>query len=229
MYQLFKNKNTGFTLAEVLITLLIIGVVASLVIPAIINDTQKEEMYTAFKKDYSVMSDAVKMMMIDNGGTLAGLFNDQNDMLNKFGNYITFQKKCNAGVQGCFYSGTNTWRTLYGDDGWYNHVSYPTAILNDGSTVSMIFDSVPCTRDYGAGTPAEFTCAHFHIDVNGFKAPNILGRDIFGIWVAKTGIYPMGLPNAGYNSMSVHCNKNSSAIESGRGCAVKILKGEKID
>ena len=52
----------AFTLAEVLITLGIIGVIASLTIPALINKTNKRELETAFKKQYSTLQQAVMMI-----------------------------------------------------------------------------------------------------------------------------------------------------------------------
>ena len=51
----------GFTLAEVLITLGIIGVVAAMTMPTLINSTQGAQYKTAFKKALSVMSQAVVM------------------------------------------------------------------------------------------------------------------------------------------------------------------------
>lgn len=47
----FSQK--AFTLAEVLITLGIIGVVAAMTLPTVINNTKNKELETAFKKTYS--------------------------------------------------------------------------------------------------------------------------------------------------------------------------------
>ena len=50
----FQNKQEqAFTLAEVLITLGIIGVVAALTLPSLINRTKNRELHTAFLKTYS--------------------------------------------------------------------------------------------------------------------------------------------------------------------------------
>ncbi len=49
---MYQHKKKGFTLAEVLITLLIIGVVSSLVIPALINDTKNAELIALGKNDF---------------------------------------------------------------------------------------------------------------------------------------------------------------------------------
>ena len=55
------TKFKGFTLAEVLITLGIIGVVAAMTMPTLINSTQGAQYKTAYKKALSVMSQAVVM------------------------------------------------------------------------------------------------------------------------------------------------------------------------
>jgi prepilin-type N-terminal cleavage/methylation domain-containing protein len=222
-------KKSAFTLAEVLITLLIIGVISSIVIPTIINDTQNEEFYTLLKKDYGMLASVSKRMMLDNGGNLSGLFDDANDMQNEFGNYIIFSKKCTTATSGCFYTGTNTYKTLHGDDGWFDHTQYgATSILNSGEIILFKLDQTDCQHNYGAGSPAAHSCGWLHIDVNGFKGPNILGKDIFGFWVTLTGIYPFGIPN-NYMGANNYCDKTSDIVDSGRGCAGKILSGQKVD
>jgi len=60
-------KKTAFTLAEVLITLGIIGVVAALTIPSLIANYQKQEAVTKLKKFYNTMNQAVKLSEIENG------------------------------------------------------------------------------------------------------------------------------------------------------------------
>jgi prepilin-type N-terminal cleavage/methylation domain-containing protein len=60
-----RGDKSGFTLAEVLLTLLIIGVVASLVIPGIIADTQEQELKTAWKKAYATISNAARLQLAE--------------------------------------------------------------------------------------------------------------------------------------------------------------------
>ena len=59
-----KIKN-GFTLAEVLITLVIIGVIAALTIPNAIYETKKKEYSSRLKKFYSTMKQAEQKAEID--------------------------------------------------------------------------------------------------------------------------------------------------------------------
>lgn len=65
-----KNINQAFTLAEVLITLGIVGIVAAMTIPALVNRTQGKELETSLKKSYSVLQNAFNQMSYDEGQTI---------------------------------------------------------------------------------------------------------------------------------------------------------------
>ncbi len=54
-------KNKGFTMAEVLITLGIIGVVAAMTLPTLINNNRNKALETGLKRSYSVLSQALDM------------------------------------------------------------------------------------------------------------------------------------------------------------------------
>ena len=54
-------KRSGFTLAEVLITLVIIGVIAAMTIPTLMNNTNSQEYRTALKKAISMLNQAITM------------------------------------------------------------------------------------------------------------------------------------------------------------------------
>ena len=63
----FSHKRTAFTLAEVLITLGIIGIVASLTLPNIIYNYQKHVVETRLQKFYSTINQAVRLTEQDYG------------------------------------------------------------------------------------------------------------------------------------------------------------------
>ena len=63
----FSRKSAAFTLAEVLITLGIIGVVAAMTLPTLINETQRKQDGVKIKKFYSIMQQAIIMSERDNG------------------------------------------------------------------------------------------------------------------------------------------------------------------
>ncbi len=64
-----RNKAKGFTLSEVLITLGIIGVVASMTLPTLIAKYNKKQTAIAVKAAYSMLSQAILQSVADNGDT----------------------------------------------------------------------------------------------------------------------------------------------------------------
>ena len=63
------KRLKGFTLAEVLITLAIIGVVAAISIPSVISNSQQQEFKTGLRKAVSVLNSAITMNMAIDGET----------------------------------------------------------------------------------------------------------------------------------------------------------------
>ena len=186
------KNNPAFTLAEVLITLLIIGVVASLVIPAIIQDTQNAELKAGWKKAYSDISQATMKIQMDLGGVIS--FTDSYDMRNYYIPYLSYTKSCSGANWGgnCwhkpggirFYGGT--YFTASNMDDTFS--DNPTVILSNGNLVMFARWNCDTTG----------FCGWISVDVNGFKGPNTIGKDVFRIWVLKNQIQPEGSPLSKY-------------------------------
>lgn len=70
-----KSNKKGFTLAEVLVTLVVIGVVAALSIPALLQNTNQAEMKTGLKKSISVLNNALLMTVAQDGVNAASYTN----------------------------------------------------------------------------------------------------------------------------------------------------------
>ena len=164
-----KNFSNAFTLAEVLITLGIIGVVAAMTMPTLINQTNGAQYKAAYKKALSVISQAVTLNVALDDTGFADATANSNDgtdvatadattpsiasILRSRINVITAKVGLENGhtVSGLTATGTNT--TLY---------------FNDGAAFSFPQDATNCT--------AEEQCTGF-IDVNGVKGPNKLTDD----------------------------------------------------
>jgi prepilin-type N-terminal cleavage/methylation domain-containing protein len=165
--QLLKN---GFTLAETLLTLLIIGIISSIVIPVIIQDTQDEQYKTTFKKTFSDLSQALKRASLE--GTIKGRCSGNHVCFrNIFLPYLNYVKTCESpNNSNCFTSNRLKW-------GWENGTS---VILSNGvSLVFLGYDS-NCTgnRSYLPGG----ACGEAQIDVNGpNKGPNVWNKDIYEV------------------------------------------------
>jgi prepilin-type N-terminal cleavage/methylation domain-containing protein len=238
-YYIKSNHKKAFTLAEVLITLLIIGVVASLVIPNLINDSKKAEYATKLQKEYSVFQQAFKLIVIDSGGSILNNpdFNcsgttaycnltASKNVVNEFANKINIVKNCGTNT-GCWYSSrlkTLGNSTVYDDLelAWSGLCSKAT--LADGTSIMIQMINSNCSSTPSAGTVVDSpiyqsVCGMMYMDVNGALGPNQLGRDYFVFRITKTGIYPAGIYNDGLD-----CLINSTSYTTSYGCAGKVLK-----
>ncbi|MBO8430576.1 type II secretion system protein [Spirochaetes bacterium] len=65
----FKKRKAAFTLAEVLITLGIIGVVAAMTLPTVITNVQKKVVENQLKVFNTTINNAFKMVQVEHGGS----------------------------------------------------------------------------------------------------------------------------------------------------------------
>ena len=181
-YNMFSLKKAAFTLAETLITLTIIGVIAALTIPNLISSYQKHTYVVGLKKAYSQLQNAVKMIPItqgcppgdfdcagwnegnryENGQWVSDVTNIEGQEFNgsaynKHTYLLSKQFKIN---KLCYSYNNSTDEICKKILQYHNPTSYRGSfITNDG----MIFA--------GATT--------IGVDINGFKGPNKYGRDQF--------------------------------------------------
>ena len=104
----------GFTLAEVLLTLIVIGVLAVMVLPTLLQSIEEQDRLSAYKKSLAVLSEAVQLMKIreiqcdtikDNNDLaecmskvfLAGTLDDNTILLNDGQSYAFFWRKGSPG------------------------------------------------------------------------------------------------------------------------------------
>lgn len=66
MNQNYNYTKTAFTLAKVLITLGIIGVVAAITMPTLLTNLQNKKLESQFKEGYSSLARAVRIATNDN-------------------------------------------------------------------------------------------------------------------------------------------------------------------
>ena len=88
------NKNFGFTLAEVLLTLGIIGVIAALTIPQLVSNYQKKVVPIRLKKMYNTLWNAIYMAEEENGPTDNWTFNDDDEAREFYKTQIKSRMKC---------------------------------------------------------------------------------------------------------------------------------------
>jgi len=202
-------RKVAFTLAEVLITLGIIGVVSALTIPNLVTNYQEKVRVNQLIASYSVLTQAFDSMINDNG-EVQYWGSDNLSRIAKFEEllpkYIQFIKKCSYREKGCIgekYTrpGTSEVVPSAGPKPGYN--SY---LLKNGSAIKINYDAVsPCVQNLalgnkggGDGHPGinygsyNTTCFTFMIDINGPGKPNKVGIDSFKFFVYQDGIGPAG-------------------------------------
>ena len=169
------TKRFGFTLAEVLITLGIIGVVAAMTMPTLMNSTQGAQYKAAYKKALSALSQAVTLNVALDEWNFADATTTSPytiaEMLTNRMNVVRTEKAGFKGADGKDYTVT----TPTGAKGVATPA--PTAPGSDNTTlffndgIMFTYDpaaSTNCTKADGATAKP---CYGF-IDVNGIKAPN---------------------------------------------------------
>lgn len=228
----FFNQNCAFTLAEVLITLGIIGIVAEITIPTLMNNIQNVQFKTSWKKTYSVFSNATILIKSDNVGNMAGLFTDGLSMITIYSKYLSIVKTCDTDsvAQGCIAS--QHYKGLDGTgDGGTDAFNRPGIILKDGtSVVFFAYDSASaaaCSHTpTGVSYPMTEICGTIYVDINGLNKPNIVGKDLFVISLTKSGVYANGSKGSGLgiDDWTQSCNPtNTTYAWRGQGCSAKYL------
>ncbi len=195
---LSSKSPAAFTLAEVLITLGIIGVVAAMTMPSLIEKHKEKELITRTKRAISEIKNAALMAQQETGiiGDYTFWFNHSNSSAKtaqNFARYFTGAKVCTSeNSQGCkefFY------KVKYATKEGERSFIHPKIILNDDTLIEIIQNSsckrsaVDCVQDANGAcvededgniTPVikpSSECAILYIDVNGSNSPNQFGRD----------------------------------------------------
>ena len=179
-------KKMGFTLAEVLITLGIIGVVAALVMPGLIANYQKKVLTTQITRASNIIQNAARLYMAKE--EMSDLYNGNGDNPDEMNPYINdFMKAsfnvardCTSSLSGCFadsYININKDPLDDGRSNWQNCYA-----LVSGESVCIFYFS-----DSAWGGPSMMGIVQYSlvspatvvVDTNGKKGPNTLGRDLF--------------------------------------------------
>lgn len=231
MQRLFFKK--AFTLAEVLITLGIIGIVAEITIPTVMLNMQNQQRVVMLKKMYSVLSQAYNLSLIDNGTPNQwGLSNDTAGsiaMAGKLVPYLKIIEDCKTN-NGCFPN--VMYKYLNGND--YANVysgSLYKIRLKDGTPLAFESFNPNSPQVSGSSQALQNIYGSLFFDLNGDKQPNKMGVDYFSFYVTKFGIIPRGtnfeydLPNG--LSFSSDCKDKSANY--GYGCAAWVLYNENLD
>ena len=187
------SKHAAFTLAEVLITLGIIGIVAAMTIPTLVANYQKKQTLVKLKQTYSILSQALTMAQVEHGDTstwdVSGIRGG--DALDpnfpKEEKLTDFSQKYLLPYMKVAKDFGYTTGSAIGYDGrytpisgkYYNNQGY-MFLLSNNVYVSVLLGG-RCWEydDDGSCIVRKFGNIVFLVDVNGFNKPNTMGKDLF--------------------------------------------------
>ena len=185
-----EGKRIAFTLAEILITLAVIGIVAALTLPSLIQNHNEKAWSTAQDLWEKKLTETVRRMNVD--GVMTG-HESTEDFMNTFKNYMKVIKTCdNNDINKCYSpkivqtgsdsepievqtSDLKTAENLGNFEWGTNTMSF---VIADGTTVIMAYNPNCAYADPIEDTGSQVSCLGFMVDVNGKKGPNKVGDDI---------------------------------------------------
>ena len=230
------RRSFGFTLAEVLITLGIIGVVAAIVIPMVVANTQKSETYSKILKAQSTLAQAAQQIRDDNGGSFSNIIsstssNPSLDMANLFKDKLKVATFCTGSGDdtNCWLSDTDEIKTLDGNSNFggvpNNYPSNPKMVTTDGFVYIFAITDSACNSDkYQRGGVPE-RCGVVLIDTNSIKPPNTVGKDIFVFSLNKYNLTPYRDYSTDdyFGNIYYYCDKTHNDIWNGADCTAKAI------
>ena len=213
-----QNMKKGFTLAEVLITLVIVGVIASMTIPTLLKNTQKQEFVSQLTKANSTLRQALNAIW-NNNGVAPGdyeFFNDH-DFIDEFAKVTNIQKRGDT-IEDCIGEPLSARYKFLNKNAIGNNMRDGKTVLTADGQMFSCTNTVSTTYGLSAEDTAN-VIGRILVDVNGLKNPNIIGIDTFNFYLIRgKGIVPAGMES--WSS----CKKTGN----GYGCAARVLKEKAI-
>ena len=239
-----KIVKRAFTVAEVLITLMVIGVLAVLSMPSIMLSHEKNTTQAGFADAYKEISKGIFNYASDNSVGCQGkiscttLFQDDNtaELLATTFRAVKKGKNCWEGQEirnnidgsgsttdlndlSCFIDGKNriiATQTVLGDD--------------DESCTTDFYIGQTTATGAALKNKLQKSCGFVFVDLNGQKGPNTFGRDVF-VFVATDAppsyLYPVGgslLKDGSYEGLSNWKEDKCEEKGEGRTCAGRIVE-----
>ena len=181
-----NTRKLAFTLAEVLVTLAVIGIVAVMTIPNLVQNYQSKSWDTASKVFDRKLTEALKIM--NTQGTLAG-YSSTEDFIKELSKHLKITKTCNnSNLTACFDDKITMRKKVVevdidkvktsadlGQSGWgTNVVGFQLA---SGVTGLMAYNP-KCTQNEYSNQISGGDCLAVLYDVTGYAKPNFVSKDI---------------------------------------------------
>lgn len=184
-----SNKKLAFTLAEVLITLAIISVVAAMTIPNLISSYKEKEVISRLKQAYALANNAQKLSIIDNGPMEYWNVSTNADVFinTYFKPYFKNASLCRT-YQECGFDKQNPYLGSFGDERGMlvaqKNLRLPLRLAN-----GMFFIIAVA---HGGENDSIVRNTAIELDINGANKPNRICQDLFSFNIQSNGVFPTG-------------------------------------
>ena len=224
------KEKTAFTLAEVLITLGIIGVVAAMTIPGLINKYQKHVIESNLKETYSILQQTMKFTEYDDVSLDINIPDNISGMQTWFETFLQphlkYAQVC-YNESGCWQSQGAT-KTLSGGTAGWNRTGIGlgngiiTIRLNNGANLCLDGYNKSDTLKWFGVDIDDSTGMAIYIDANGDRAPNVIGKDIYAVvFTVDDGLVPAGKDQSN-EDVDSNCKSGVSSSNAGYWCMMKV-------
>ena len=233
-----SRYRLGFTLSEVLITLVIIGIVAAITIPTLYASYKKKQYVVQLKRDYGILTNGFKKILADNGVTRVsdttlwttidsgGNCPDEclKELEKTFVTLKKFKRDTNRNIDKIKYK--NLSRPGEEELSYWGRI-----LLADGSIFYLQLRKTPDLAYAANGNPGSLGA--INVDVNGAAPPNTWGRDLFrfvlfddgSIVGQNSGKFKSWFPGYHYWKTTTNSEERCSTKEPsyGTGCSGRIM------
>lgn len=213
-YRSIFQKRSGLTMSEVLFTLAIIGVIASLTIFGLFAKISDTKNIVALKKIYTSISQVTMFVILDRSSpNYWGLDEYSQDSsalaFSYYRPYFKVVRDC-SNATGCWQYPTKflsgkiylTRAQMY---------QYMFTLVDGMNVIINVYPKDIVRSEFGVNVDKDSVV--FIIEVNGNAYPNQMGRDIFAFVLNDREIVPSGIDNT-YN-----CNKAASGLT----CTARVI------
>jgi prepilin-type N-terminal cleavage/methylation domain-containing protein len=222
-----KGVERGFTLAEILITLTIIGIVAAVTVPSLVNNTGDAQISTGVKNIYQILSEATEKAETDSEGNGLNLSSESNFMAS----LVPYLKTMSYGIGPLKALNNNPFYSCYKgsstncDDTtvykiWKGSASTrPYVQLNNGAVV-FIIEVISGDDPY-----------KIFVDINGIKGPNMYGKDFVMfelITDANGSTHSIMPPILAPDGNTLTCQPGSKSLTTSFGCVSYYITGNTL-
>ena len=216
------KKLKAFTLAEIIITMGIVGVIAALTVPDLLSDYQNKAMAVKIRKSINEVESAIdqyvtaegktsfaQTKVLTGGQTLDAFVRENFRVIKTCDGTNTCKRDCATGDEACAKE-VETCKEQVAAAGCFANEEYisidnsASANFNCSETSYILADSSAICMTIDSGL------IDVHIDVNGTEPPNFGGRDMFKFTINSKAEIKGG--------DAANCKKNSN----GYGCIAKL-------